>query len=151
MLKRGFIGLLWVLLILPMFLAGCPTEDEDPAFKPAPIGTYSGTGTGQGDGFARSAAYVQEHGAIGTVITVTVTMQEGFMTAVAIDGPDESPGFGAVVVEKLPAEIKKYNTFDLGKFVDGSLLDTISSASTTYKAIKAGGEQAISQIKNLPQ
>jgi hypothetical protein len=159
MKKRGLAGLIFVLLLLPLLLTGCPVEDEDtnkdkppPVVEPEPepyipvaIGNYTGTGSGTGNGFGNSPAHLEDHGFIGKPITVTVTMEAGWIKTVNIDGPDESAGFGAVLVDTLPAKIKEYNTFDLSNLVDG-----LSSASYTYRGIKEGGEKAIEVIKNLP-
>ncbi|MDR2479378.1 MAG: hypothetical protein LBD48_08715, partial [Treponema sp.] len=83
-----------------------PVEEPDP-YTPVAIGTYSGTGTGTADGFARSPNYLEEHPALGGYITVTVTMENGWMTNVQIQGPDETSNVGGNLVEKLGAIIKK--------------------------------------------
>jgi hypothetical protein len=154
MKKRGLTGLLFVLLLLPVFLMGCPATNEDDSddkkppvqpepYTPVPIGNYSGTGTGAAEGFAKSQAYVLEHGHLGSDITVTVIMANGWMTDVQISGPDESPGLGAELVKNFGSMIKEKNSFAL----DELNVDGIAGATLTFNGIKEAGEKAIDQIK----
>jgi uncharacterized protein with FMN-binding domain len=133
-----------VLLILPG-LTGCPTDGEPGQTGPSPIeGKPSGTATAAGDGFARSQYYLME-GALdyGREITVTVTLDEGYITDVVISGPDESGAYGQVIIQKAPAVIKAKNTFD----VNIRDVDAVSIATSTLKGIKDAGNGAIDKIK----
>jgi hypothetical protein len=159
MKKNGFTGLIFALLLLPVFLLGCPGTDspgsepgpgpgpgpEPEPYIPVPIGNYSGTGIGISRGFAKSDAYVLEHGSLGRDITVTVTMVNGWMTEVVIDGPDETPTLGGQLVRSLGPIIKENNTFDVDR-IDG--VEGISGATFTFNGIKEAGEKAINEIKN---
>ena len=159
MKKSGFAGLLSVLLLLSVFLMGCPVPDEDDPinkkppieepdpYTPVAIGTYSGTGTGTAGGFAKSQAYFEEHGSLGSDITVTVTMENGWMTSVQIEGPDETSNVGGYLVGRLGNIIKKLNTFDVDDVGSSDDIDGISGATLTFEGIKEAGGKAIDQIK----
>jgi hypothetical protein len=126
-------------------LSGCPTDDEPGSTGPLPIeGNPSGIATGRGDGFARSDYYLRE-GALGygREITVTVTLDEGYITDVVINGPDESNDYGQVIIQKAPTVIKAKNTFD----VNIRDVDAVSIATSTLKGIKEAGKGAIDKIK----
>lgn len=150
MKKRGLTAILFVLLLLPVFLIGCsnpenvsgPPEPQPEPYTPVAIGNYTGTGVGVAEGFAKSQAYYLEHGSQGADITITVTMKDGWMTDVNIDGPDETPSAGGALITILEPKIKEYNTFDLANLIDG-----ISGATITFNGVKAAGEKAIEQIK----
>jgi uncharacterized protein with FMN-binding domain len=81
---------------------------------------------------------------LGEDITVTVTMQDGWMTAVDIEGPDETPTLGGQLIETLEPIIKQNNTFDVDN-IDG--VEGISGATFTFNGIKEAGEKAVDEIK----
>lgn len=128
--------------LLLIGLTACPADNE---YRPLPIeGNPSGTATATGDGFARSDYYLME-GALsyGREITVTVTLDEGYITGVVINGPDESKDYGQVIIQKAPLVIKAKNTFD----VTIRDIDAVSTATSTLKGITEGGNRAIDKIK----
>jgi hypothetical protein len=130
---------------MPIGLTGCPTDGESESTRPLPIeGNPSGTATATGNGFARSDYYLME-GALGygREITVTVTMDEGYIIDVVINGPDESGDYGQVIIQKAPTVIKTKNTFD----VNIRDVDAVSIATSTLKGIKEAGNGAIDKIK----
>jgi uncharacterized protein with FMN-binding domain len=109
---------------------------------PVAMANYSGTGTGTGDGFARSQAYLEEHPQLGAQITVTVTMVDGWMTNVAITGPNETASLGGQLVASLGPKIVQYNNFAL----DDLNVDGLTGATYTFNGIKEAGEKAIDAI-----
>ena len=150
------------LLILLVGLTGCPVDDprlvipglgepEEPGEpeeqeEPKAIGNYSGTATAEGGGFASTSwVYEYEHGDYGSPITVTVTMVDGWITSVIIDGPNETPDIGGAFIANAPNVIKAKNTFDLTK----KDVDSVSAASAgeTFNGIKEAGNKAIEEIK----
>lgn len=153
MKKRGF-GLL-ISLALSVLLISCPMADIDEPyenngpngpqpFEPVPIGEYSGTGTGIGDGFASSdPVFEYEYGYWGPPITATVTMVDGWITAVTLDGPRETVGFGAELLTDLVPIIIAENTFRLAD----RHINIISGATFTYQGISEAVENAIEEIK----
>jgi uncharacterized protein with FMN-binding domain len=130
-------------LFLLTGLTGCPTDDDDAgteAEKPLPIaGNPTGSAAKSAPGFAKSDDYLAAHGETeyGADVTVTVTVTEGYITGVEVDGPDESPDIGGEAIIKLTAQIKAKNSFDV---------DKISGASYTSAAVKTAGQAALAQI-----
>ncbi|MDR0719100.1 MAG: FMN-binding protein, partial [Treponema sp.] len=98
-------------------------------------------GSASADGFAKTAEYLEEHPEPGEQITVTVTMEAGWITEVVIDGPDETPSLGAVLIGIVQPKIIELNTFELENHVDA-----IAGASETFEGIKEAGLAAIDQI-----
>jgi uncharacterized protein with FMN-binding domain len=124
-------------------LTSCPADNGSSG--PHPIeGNPSGTDSATGDGYARTPDYLA-HGALGygRQITVTVTLEEGYIENVVIDGPDESTDYGQVIIQKAPAVIKAKNTFD----VNIKDVDAVSIATSTLKGIKEAGNAAIDKIR----
>ncbi|MDR1210910.1 MAG: FMN-binding protein, partial [Spirochaetaceae bacterium] len=93
------------------------------------------------EGFAKTDEYMNEHGNLGSDITVTVTMVDGWITQVIINGPDETPSLGAILITIIQPKIIEYNTFELENYVDA-----IAGASETFEGIKEAGLAAIDQI-----
>jgi major membrane immunogen (membrane-anchored lipoprotein) len=116
-------GLLMALIpVLSLAFTSCPTGDDDDN------GYDTGTATGSSKG------YVSD-------VIVTITMEGGTITDAVISG-NESPGYGAPLILQAPAIIKQKNSVDLVNGVDVS-----TAATTTLKAIKAAGNEAINKIK----
>jgi fumarate reductase flavoprotein subunit len=91
----------------------------------APIGNATGSASGTAAGF-------------GGDITVTVTMADGFITEVKIDGPSETPTVGGIAITRAPGIIKKNNS---------AQFDAVSGASVTSTGISAAAQAAIDKIK----
>ncbi|HHW91081.1 MAG TPA: FAD-dependent oxidoreductase [Firmicutes bacterium] len=80
--------------------------------------TKTGTATAQG---------------FGGPITVTVTVTDGVLTDVKVEGPSESAGIGSIAVEQLPAKMLEAKSVDV---------DVISGATISSKAILAAAAEA---------
>lgn len=113
-------------IALLFVLCACPTDaSNDTGTKAQPFpGNPSGTGSGSADGY---------HG----VVTVEITMEDGWITEAKVEGPDETPGIGAVAVAQARAEIKAKNSVDI---------DIRSGASYTSRAIIKAGKEALEKI-----
>ena len=103
-----------------------PEPVAEPSAEPAPAGKYkAGTYTATAKGFMGD-------------VTVTITVSADAITNVAITGPDETPGYGAVAVEELPAQIMAAQSAD----IDGH-----TGATFTSNAIKEALNAALDQAK----
>ncbi len=81
-------------------------------------------------------AYTVETQGFGGPITVTITVDENEITDVAITGPNETPGLGAVAVANLPEAILKAQTPNV---------DAVSGATVSSTAIIAAATQALEE------
>lgn len=72
-------------------------------------------------------------------VTVTVTVESGKITAVDVDGPNETPTIGGVAIEELPQQIIDAQSFDI---------DGVAGATLTSNAIKTAGQEAYDSIMN---
>jgi len=70
----------------------------------------------------------------GGEVAVTVTVEDGKITAVEVVGAGETPGIGTKAIEELPAKIVEAN---------GTAVDTVAGATVTSKAILAAVEAAM--------
>ena len=148
----------WLLLLAAIILlmASCPSADplvdngQDNGNEPQPIGDYSGTASASAHGFASQdpayLVYPLNNPAPGRQITVTITMENGFIKEVDIDAPDESKtapyNFTSRLLENAPAVIIARNTFDLERRdIDGA-----SGATRTFTGIMEAGNSAIDKI-----
>lgn len=112
-MKKALAIILATFLLLSLAACG---SNATPTSSSAPAPAASGgpeTLTGKGDGF-------------GGVITVTITRENGKITDVKIDAPDETAGIAAPAVEQLPAAIVSAN---------GAGVDVVSGATVTSKGI----------------
>ena len=73
-------------------------------------------------------------------VTVTVTVEDGKITAVTIDSHNETNGIGTMAVEQLPAAIVAANSADV---------DVVANATVTSKAIIAAVKNALDPV-NFP-
>ncbi len=90
------------------------------------FGEQAQTLTGQGKGY-------------GGTITATVTVQNGKITAVKLDAPDETPGVGSRAVDELPAKMVEKNSADV---------DIVSGATYSSKGIIAAVKNAMDPANN---
>lgn len=81
------------------------------------------TYTGQAQGF-------------GGLVTVTLTVQDGVITACAIEGANETAGIGTNAIEQLPAKIVEAGSADV---------DAVAGATVTSEAIKTAAASALKQ------
>jgi uncharacterized protein with FMN-binding domain len=113
-----------------LLLASCFVEyDPSDAPQSEPMGTFSGTETGESQGYTGS-------------IKVTVTLANGYITKVDIDGPGDAASMGGEIIRQAPGWIEQANSFDI---------DALASASPikfTKGAIKAAGKKALYQVTN---
>jgi fumarate reductase flavoprotein subunit len=117
------------LIVIPGILAfvlagfaGCASTGGGSAA--APIGNATGTASAVAAGF-------------GGDITVTITMADGYITDVQIDGDSETPTVGGVAIARAPGIIKKNNS---------GVMDAISGATVTTGGISAAAQEAINKI-----
>ena len=108
--KTLFAGLLVSLVIF----AGCTAK-----------GGPSGSATASAPGF-------------GGDVTVTITLENGKITKVDADGPEETDGIGSRALLQLPAQIVQRNSTGI---------NAISGATVTSKAILDAAKAAKDQIK----
>lgn len=127
MRNRVFVFTITVLTLL-VALGGCSsdTDSSDAGSRiQDPLGNnLSGTGSGREWGY---------HG----WVDVELTLVDGWITAAEVTGPDESPGVGAVAIERAAATIKRKNSVEI---------DVVASASITTAAIRSAGRKAIEAI-----
>jgi fumarate reductase flavoprotein subunit len=130
MILRKSFFMLCVLCAVPVTLAlaafGCaswtPFADfVDPAVA---IGTASGTATGTARGF-------------GGDVTVTLTIEDGWITQVAVEAPGETPGIGTNATGRAPDLIKNGNR---AKF------EAVSGATVSSNGIMNAAQAAIDKI-----
>jgi fumarate reductase flavoprotein subunit len=108
-------GRIFLCFALAAFLiSGCKTQG----------GTGSGTASASAQGF-------------GGVITVTVTIEQGKITLVEAEGPNETPGIGSRALELLPSAMVQNNSPDV---------EVVSGASISSQAIIAAANEAIGKI-----
>lgn len=141
-------------LFLPLLLAGCPMHDPvllgggsngngdngpvqpNPMYPPA-----SGTAYGYGEGWATRIGQDTGYASHFVPIRVTVTMLDGFITAVDYYGPGETPGMGDSLMEVLMPLVVASNTF-----VHWGQVDAIAGVTQTYEGFRDGGQQAVARI-----
>lgn len=119
MSRRSFLrvastGLVAAGLASGAMLSSCSKEKE------APTGKASAIAQGKGGD-----------------VTVTVTVENGTITAVEAVGDNEYPNIGTVALEEVPQHILSAQSFD----VDGT-----AGATITSDAIKDAGEAAYNEI-----
>lgn len=107
-------------------LAGCtqkPTETTPPSGE---AGIYT-------PGNYKSSAK-----GYGGQVTVNLTVDANHITAVTIDGPDETPAIGGEAIKSLPDAIKA---------ADSAEFDAVSGATLTSDAVKEAVADCLSQAK----
>jgi uncharacterized protein with FMN-binding domain len=127
MIKKTLPGMAAVIAI-SLVLAACFVE-SDPTDNPKgeAFDSYSGTAEGSGTGYN------------GSTIKVTLTLTNGYITDVQIDGPGETPAIGGILIKNAPNQIKAANS-----------LDAISGATATFTrdGIINAGKKALAEITN---
>jgi uncharacterized protein with FMN-binding domain len=122
-----------VLVAMSLALAACFVESDPndiPTGEPLKDDSgnlISGTAQGTAEGYAGP-------------ITVTLTMDEGHIIDVKIEGPGDAASLGGNVIKTAPDSIKKANSFDI------DALASVSPFKFTKGAIKSAGEQALAKI-----
>ena len=96
------------------------------------IGCSSGGSSSGVSGTATSTAMGK-----GGDVEVTVTVENGEITAVDIVGENETPTIGGIAIEEMPAQIIEAQSFD----VEG-----VAGAMLTCDAIRTAGQEAYDEI-----
>ena len=124
---------LFLALLLAISLAACATEAAAPTPSPAaqpqetsaPSLYVPGTYSAQAAGF-------------GGTVTVTITVDSGAITDVAVDAPQETSGIGSKAAEELPAAILAAQSTEV---------EAISGATFSSNAVKEAASKAIEMAK----
>ena len=105
----------------------------------AGAGVISMVGCSSGGGAAGGASGTATASAMGKGgdVEVTVTVEDGKITAVDIVGDNETPTIGGIAIEEMPQQIIDAQSFD----VEG-----VAGATLTSDAIKKAGQEAYDQI-----
>ena len=69
-------------------------------------------------------------------VTVTLTIEDGKLTAVKAEGPDETEGIGSKALEELPEAMVARNSVEV---------DTVASATVTSTAVLTAAADALAQ------
>ena len=93
-MKRRNFFFMWGIVLSALFIMVLGCQDEEPTDPPEPIGTYSGQATASYNGY-------------GGLVFVTITMKDGYITAVEIDGKNKTDDVGGRVIADAPASIIK--------------------------------------------
>ena len=114
-MKKMFLLLLTVLMAATA-LSGCTSTSGK--YKP---GTYTASAQGYGGD-----------------VKVTVTVDADKITAVTIDGPDETPAIGGEAIKTLTDAIKSANS---------DKVDGVSGATVTSDAVKKAAGECLAEAK----
>ena len=136
------------LLSISIVLTSCLSDYQagQTVFPPAePLeGIPDGTGTGVADGFASADSnFLDYNPEFGAPITVTVTVTAGFITAVTVDGPDESFGWGSVIIAQAPDLIRRMNRFELA---ERYFVNAVTGSTRTIDGVNNAGNMALEDI-----
>jgi len=153
---KKLLGLITVALMASMVFVACPLPDPIPEITGVPLeGIADGgpfTATGYGVGYAADIGYegmaVKEGPdtpGVGTLIPVTVTVYNRFITSVVIGTHAESPGIANPVMTRMSRIAQERNTFDLLGYQVG--MDVVGGATLTFNGIREGGLNALAQIR----
>ena len=118
---------LWKLFVLAgvvALLAGAIVSCASTGGGVTPIGTASGTATGTAPGFSGD-------------IDVTITMVNGYITDVVVEGKHETATIGVPAMARAPDRIKKYNS---------AQFDVVSGATITCMGVSEAAQKAIDKI-----
>jgi uncharacterized protein with FMN-binding domain len=75
-------------------------------------------------------------------IEVTLTVKDGYITEVSINGPGDAASIGSEIIKRAPDMIRKANSFDI------DALASVSPAVFTKEAIRKAGNKALAKITN---
>ena len=102
-------------LLLSTAACSTPATEESTQPSASSSAAQSETLTGKGQGF-------------GGVITATLTVENGVITAASFDGPDETPDVGGAALETLAEQVVAAN---------GAEIDGVSGATYTSDGCRA--------------
>jgi fumarate reductase flavoprotein subunit len=117
---KAYIVAIFFALVLLGVLAGCVSSGSG---SPS-LGSVSGTSSAVAPGF-------------GGDVTVSVTVVNGYITEVTIDGPGETPTVGGAAIARAPGIMIRNNSADI---------EALSGATITTRAISTAGQAAIDKI-----
>ncbi|MBR1561027.1 MAG: FAD-binding protein [Clostridia bacterium] len=75
----------------------------------------------------------------GGEVTVTLTIEDGVLTDVAIDGPNETPGVGQMAVELMPGMMVNANSVEVD-VVSGCTISSTAILTAAKAALEASGQ-----------
>ena len=104
-------------LLMALSLVAC-----GPASESAAAGAQTATGTAKG---------------FGGDVTVTITVENGKITAASAEGASETEGVGSVAVEQLPQQMVDSQTLEV---------DAIAGATVTSTAVVEAAKAAVSSL-----
>jgi len=112
---------LFASVMLAGFVIACPSTPATTTSDSAVSGTATGTAPGHnGD------------------VSVTVTMENGNITAVVLDVSMETPAMAGQVASRAPDEMIRFNSVDI---------DNIAGATVTTSAVREAAMSAVAQIR----
>ena len=139
---------LWVFCVFVtlVLLAGCPIAAPEP-IRVRLEGVRDGTRTGLGDGWARTSEFLAYYGHLtdgqyGERVSVTVTVEDGYITDVVVYRGNDSTIFIEPLIDRMIPVVKARNTFDL------ALVDVGGGATASFRGIVEGGNNAIDQLRD---
>jgi hypothetical protein len=125
----------FALAVLSFVLAACPNdpvEEKDSKHPPYGSPPYTGAVTGEANGY---------HSAGTTTITLTLTLEEGYITDVSFEGSTGiTEGVGSRIRDAAPSQIKKRNAIEI---------DAISQVTVTRETTIAAGKKALNTIPGV--
>jgi len=119
-MKIRFMAALFAGILLTGFVAGC---NSTPAATPD--GGASGTATGVAPGH-------------GGDVSVTITMENGKITAVELDLSSETPAMAGQVASRAPQDMINFNDPNI---------DNVAGSTVTSSAVREAAKSAVEQIK----
>ena len=132
------------LVFMAMVLSGCLSPRQRAQAVEPLAGIPNGSGTGIADGFASADPnFLDYNPEFGAPITVTVTVLDGFITEVTVDGPDESFGWGSIIINQAPDLIRSMNRFELAH---EHFVNAIAGSTMTIDGVNNAGNRALADI-----
>ena len=143
---------LCIAVILALFLFGCPVDEDDDngngdngimrnadavPVPGLPSGIFTASATADGAASLPDSQWLIENGAEGDPITVTVTIENAWITVIDVDPGDDSPSYVAMVLRILIPAILASNSFDV---------DVVSGATATSGGVLNAGMTALQKI-----
>jgi uncharacterized protein with FMN-binding domain len=115
------------LVILSLVFAACPgNKAKRPVYGSPP---YTGSVSGEASDY---------HSGGPVKISVTLTLKDGYITAVSFDGSSgNTAGIGSLVIDDAPARIIANNSVEI---------DVMTGSSITSNAVIKAGKEALSKI-----
>ncbi|MCL2380391.1 MAG: FMN-binding protein [Treponema sp.] len=154
---KKMLSLIAVALMAVLVFIGCPISYPiEPEITGEPLeGIADGgpfTATGYGVGYAadpghdgKAAKEGPYEPGVGTLIPVTVIVNNRFITSVEIGNHAESTIIAGRLLERMPGVARDRNTFELLGYQVG--MDVVGGATLTFNGIREAGLDALAQIR----